>query len=360
MERLRSLFEDFGQSPWLDNIRRSWLLDGHLQKLVGDGVRGLTSNPSIFQAAISTSDDYDVQLRDLAASGAEVEHAYWELVKEDIRGALGVLRPLHDASGGIDGWVSVEVDPRLAHDASATVAAARALHGELQAPNLFVKVPGTEAGVEAIRELFSEGSSVNVTLLFSVKRYGEVIDAYMDGLEAFGGDLGTVGSVASFFVSRVDSEIDRRLDSISDSRTELLRGRAAVANAQLAFELFQSRFQGPRWDALAKRGARVQRPLWASTSTKDPRYSDTLYVDTLIGPDTVNTLPDATLLAFADHGALTRSVDSDPEGARQVITDLSELGIDIDEVTALLEEQGVAAFVKAYEDLLTTLSGRMA
>ncbi len=359
MGRLIELHERFDQSPWLDNIRRRWLLDGHLERCVAQGVRGLTSNPAIFQKAIADGDGYEEQLAELATAGTPVEDAYWELVARDIAGALEVLRPVHDRSDGVDGFVSVEVDPRLAHDEHATVVAARTLHERIDAPNLHVKVPGTAAGVGAVRTLIGEGRSINVTLLFSVERYEAVIDAYLDGLETFDGDLSTVSSVASFFVSRVDNEVDRRLDAIGTPAALALRGQAAIANARLAYERFGERFSGERWDALVARGARVQRPLWASTSTKDPSYPDTLYVDSLIGPSTVNTLPDATLEAFDDHGALDRTIDGVPGDAAAVVAALAELGIDLGEVTELLEQQGVASFVESFDDLLATLAGRL-
>lgn len=360
MGRLHDLFDREGQSPWLDNLRRGWVTSGELERWVERGVRGLTSNPSIFQKAIESSSDYDEQFGDLVASGASIDDAYWDLVTTDIHSALRILRPVYDASGGADGYVSVEVDPALAHDTAGTIDAARRLAAGLDAPNLYVKVPGTEAGLGAITALVADGISVNVTLLFSVRRYAEVIDAYLAGLEAFDGDPSTVSSVASFFVSRVDTEVDRRLDAIGTDAARALRGRAAVANARVAYETFRERFSGPRWDTLAARGARLQRPLWASTSTKDPTYPDTLYVDALIGPETVNTIPDATLDAFEDHGTVARTIDVDPGGARADLEALAAVGIDLDEVTAALEAEGVAAFVKSFDELLGVLEGRAA
>lgn len=355
MGRLHELYRQQGQSPWLDNVKRSWITSGELARWVDRGVRGVTSNPTIFQKAIDSSNDYDEQFHRCLADGASVEAAYWELVTTDIAGALDALRPVHDESDGLDGFVSVEVAPALAHDAAATIAAARALHTRLAAPNLYVKVPGTLAGVDAFRQLVAEGHSVNVTLLFAVERYEQVIDAYLDGLEACPGDLSRVSSVASFFISRVDTEIDRRLAEVGTPTAAALRGQAAIANARLAYARFQDRFRGPRWDALAARGARPQRPLWASTSTKDPSYPDTLYVDTLIGPGTVNTLPDATLAAFEDHGVLGRTVDGDLDGARATVHALAAEGIDLTGVTTRLESEGVAAFVASFDDLLTSL-----
>lgn len=358
MGRLHDLFDHEGQSPWLDNLRRGWVTSGELQRWVDRGVRGLTSNPSIFQKAIESSSDYDEQFGDLVTGGSSVTDAYWDLVTTDIRAALHLLRPVYEASAGEDGYVSVEVDPGLAHDTAGTIAAARQLAAVIDAPNLYVKVPGTAAGLEAIRTLISEGISVNVTLLFSVERYAEVIEAYLAGLEAFDGDLSTVSSVASFFISRVDTEVDRRLEAIGTDEARTLRGRAAVANARVAYATFEERFAGPRWDALAARGARLQRPLWASTSTKDPAYPDTLYVDALIGPNTVNTIPDNTLEAFEDHGTVARTVDLDPAGAVVDLEALAAVGVDLQEVTDLLEVEGVTAFTKAFDELLGVLEGR--
>jgi transaldolase len=356
--RLRDLYEHEGQSPWLDNLKRSWITSGELARWVERGVRGITSNPTIFQKAIESGEGYDEQYADLVAGGSATIDSYWALVTHDIVEALDVLAPLHEASDGLDGYVSVEVAPELAHDTAGTIAAARLLHERIARPNLYVKIPGTAAGVPAVRQMIAEGRSTNVTLLFSVARYGEVIDAYLDGLEAHEGDLSRISSVASFFVSRVDSEVDRRLDAIGTPEAAALRGRAAVANAKVAYQLFQERFSGPRWEALAARGARVQRPLWASTSTKDPAYPDTLYVDELIGPDTVNTIPDATLEAFEEHGTVARTVDRDLDEARAVLAGLAELGIDLAEVTGQLEDEGVASFTKSFDALLASLESR--
>jgi transaldolase len=355
MGKLTELFAAEDQSPWLDNIKRGWITSGELQRWVDRGVRGLTSNPSIFQNAIESSDDYDPQVAELVGGGASITDTYWDLVIADIRSALEILAPVHQASGGEDGFVSIEVDPTIARDTEATMAAARHLSDTLAAPNLYVKIPGTAEGLPAIRQMIAEGRSINVTLLFSVERYAEVIEAYLSGLEANEGDLSTVSSVASFFVSRVDNECDQRLTDIGTPEALALRGKAAVANAQLAYELFLERFSGPRWEALAARGARVQRPLWASTSTKNPDYPDTLYVDTLIGPRTVNTMPENTLEAFDDHGTVARTVDADVAGAHAVLDQLAGLGIDLAEVTQLLEDDGVAKFSKSFDELLAAL-----
>ena len=354
--RLQSLYTDFGQSPWLDNLRRGWITGGELARWVERGVRGITSNPTIFQKAIEGSDEYDAQFRELMAAGKTVDEAYWEAVITDITDALAILRPVHSESDGVDGYVSLEVAPSLARDTAGTVNAARDLHSRIARPNLFVKVPGTAEGVTAIRQLVSEGHSINVTLIFGTDRYDDVIEAYISGLEAYDGDLSQVAGVASFFVSRVDVEVDRRLDAIGSVEALGLRGKTAVAQAQTAYRLFRQRFSGERWEALAARGARVQRPLWASTSTKNPVYPDTLYVDTLIGPDTVNTMPEATLEAFDDHGTLARTVDADYAAADEVLANVERVGIDLDAVSALLEDQGVASFAKSFDELLSALT----
>jgi len=363
MSRLHDLYVNEGQSPWLDNLRRGWITSGELARWVDRGVRGITSNPSIFQKAMSSGTDYDAQFRSLLAGGSSVEDSYWALVVDDIHHALDILRPVYDTSAGIDGYVSVEVDPSLARDTEGTERAARHLWDTVARPNLYVKIPATAEGVPAIRHMIAEGRSINVTLIFSLDRYSDVIEAYIDGLEAFlhanpGADLSRISSVASFFISRVDTEIDRRLDLIGSPAALRLRGRAAVAQAKLAYELFRARFADERWERLAAHGARVQRPLWASTSTKNPSYPDTLYVDELIGPDTVNTLPDATIEAFEDHGTVARTIDSDLDEARGVLDVLPLVGVDLDDVSRVLEEEGVAAFVKSFDELLGTLADK--
>lgn len=358
MSRLHDLYDEHRQSPWLDNLRRGWMAGGELQAWIDRGIRGLTSNPSIFAKAMSETSDYDQQLESLVKSGVSVDDAYWKLVVSDINQALELLGPVHESSGGEDGYVSVEVSPELAHDEAGTVEAARGLDDAIHAPNLYVKVPATVEGVPAIQTLIAEQRSINVTLIFSLERYRAVMEAYLAGLEAVEGDLAHISSVASFFISRVDVEVDRRLEEIGTDEAMALRGKAAVAQGQLAYQLFLDTFSGGRWDALAARNARLQRPLWASTSTKDPSYPDTLYVDTLIGPNTVNTMPDATLLAFEDHGTAARTVDADVDGARKVVSDLAELGIDLEEVAAKLETEGVASFAKSFDDALDTLESR--
>lgn len=360
MGKLQDLSEEQHQSPWLDNLKRGYLTSGELQRWVERGVRGITSNPTIFQKAIDSGHDYDEEFRALMGSGQTVEDSYWQLVIHDIEAALAILRPVFDQSNGEDGYVSVEVGPAAAHDTEETMRQARHLSDTINEPNVYVKIPGTAAGLPAIQQMITEKRSINVTLLFSIDRYDEVIEAYLAGLEAAEGDLSTVSSVASFFVSRVDNEIDRRLEAIGTDEALALRGKAAVANAQLAYELFLERFSGPRWDALAARGARRQRPLWASTSTKNPAYLDTLYVDTLIGPNTVNTMPDATLDAFDDHGTVARTVDADLIGAKATMAALKAVGVDIDDVTRVLEEEGVASFTKSFDELLGSLQTKAA
>jgi transaldolase len=361
MTKLQRLYDEQGQSPWLDNLTRVYLRDGTLRRLVADGIRGVTANPTIFAKAIEGSDAYDQQFATRIAQGRPVTDAYWDLVVDDIGDALGVLRPTFDASAGSDGFVSIEVAPELARDTDATIDAARQLHERIAQPNLLVKIPATGQGVPAIQAMIAEGRSINITLIFSLARYAEVIDAYLAGLETLaeaGGDLASVHSVASFFVSRVDTEVDRRLGAVGTGDALALRGQAAVAQAKLAYRLFQDRFSGPRWQALAARGARVQRPLWASTSTKNPAYPDTLYVDRLIGPDTVNTLPESTIAAFEDHGTLARSIDRGVDHAGAVMDRLAEVGVDMDDVGRTLEDQGVASFHQSFTHVLEALEGK--
>ena len=358
MTKLEQLYRVQGQSPWLDNLTRGHLTQGALARLVASGIRGVTSNPTIFAKAISGSTEYDDQFRALAEAGASVTDAYWTMVTEDLERALVVLRPVYDESGGGDGFVSVELAPGLAHDTAGSVEAARDLHARIDEPNLFVKIPATPEGVPAIRQTISEGYSINITLIFGLERYDEVIEAYLSGLEAYVGDLRDVHSVASFFVSRVDTEVDRRLETIGTEEALALRGQAAVAQAKLAYQLFRRRFSGPRWEALAARGARLQRPLWASTSTKNPAYPDTLYVDTLIGSNSINTLPEATIAAFEDHGVVARTIDHQVEVAEGVMERLDDVGVDLADVTRTLEDEGVKIFAESFDGLLSTLEDK--
>lgn len=358
MTRLHDLHNEHGQSPWLDNLKRGWITSGELKAWVDNGVRGITSNPSIFQKAIGGSDAYDTQFGSLIGEGASIEDSYWALVTSDIEAALEIMRPTYDASDGVDGYVSVEVDPRLARDTAGTIAAARALDERIDEPNLYVKIPGTAEGIPAIQQMISEGRSINVTLLFSLDRYAEVMEAYISGLEAHDGDLSQVSSVASFFISRTETAVDRALDTIGSPEALALKGQAAVAQGRMAYQLFLEKFSGPRWEALAAKGARVQRPLWASTSTKNEAYPDTLYVDALIGPDTVNTIPDQTLEAFMDRGTVARTIDADVDGARAVLAAVADLGVDLDQISETLETEGVASFEKDFGQLLTVLDDK--
>jgi transaldolase len=362
INRLIDLYEQHGQSAWLDNLQRGYITSGQLVALRDRGVRGLTSNPSIFQKAIQGSSDYDEQFAEVRVLDRSIVEDYWSLVIRDIHGACDVFSKVYDQSDGIDGYVSVEVDPGLAHDGSGTEAAARDLHQRIDRRNLMVKIPGTQEGLAPIEQMIAEGRSINVTLIFSLDRYGNVMESYLSGLERFaadpGADLSAVASVASFFISRVDSEVDRRLEAIGSEEALALRGKAAVSQAKLAYQLFTDMFSGPRWEALAARGARVQRPLWASTSTKNPAYPDTLYVDELIGPHSVNTLPDNTLAAFAEHGTLARTIDADVDGARAIWAGLADVGVDMDDVADQLEREGVSSFQKSFDELITALEGK--
>jgi transaldolase len=352
---------DFGQSPWYDNLARPLLTGGGLAKLVSDdGIRGVTSNPTILDKAIDAGEGYDEQLVECAKKGLSIEDTYWAVVLDDIVAATKVLEPVHVAAEGGDGFVSVEVSPELAHDTDGTIESAKSLFARVNRPNVLIKIPATLEGVPAIEESIAAGIRVNVTLIFSLARHEMVIEAYLKGLERFaasGGDLSTIASVASFFVSRVDTETDKRLPEGHE-----LRGKAAVANAKLAYQLFRDRFSGPRWDALAAKGARLQRPLWASTSTKNPAYSPTLYVDELIGPDTVNTLAPASIEALhkGEGNQRPNTVTENVEDALRVIRDLSAAGVDFDDVTETLEREGVESFAESFKDAFTTIEKRRA
>jgi transaldolase len=349
---------------WLDDISRDRLRTGNLQSLIDDfHVVGVTSNPTIFAKALSGGTAYDEQIADLKIRGVTVGEASRAITTYDIRWGCDVLRPVYDATNGLDGRVSLEVDPRLARETEKTIAEARALWWAVDRPNLFIKIPATREGLPAITQCISEGISVNVTLIFSLERHGEVIDAYMAGLEqaqAAGRDLSKIASVASFFVSRVDTEVDGRLDKLGTPEATALRGKAAIANARLAYELFEQKCAEERWMALAANGARVQRPLWASTSTKDPSFPDTMYVVDLVVADTVNTMPEATIKATADHGELRGdTVHGTYDESRQVFADLEELGIGYDDVVQVLEDEGVAKFETSWNELLDTIRTNM-
>lgn len=355
---------DAGVSIWLDDLSRTRIESGNLAELVENShVVGVTTNPSIFQAAIGKGEGYEEQLADLAVRGVTVDEAVRMMTTADVRAAADILRPVYDATEGRDGRVSIEVDPRLANATEATIAEAKQLAWLVDRPNVMIKIPATLAGLPAITEVIGLGISVNVTLIFSLDRYKAVMDAYLAGLEKArerGIDLATIHSVASFFISRVDAEIDKRLDGIGTADAAALKGRAALANARLAYEAYEQVFATERWSALAQAGAHKQRPLWASTGVKDPAYKDTLYVDELVAPGTVNTMPEATLQATADHGEITGdTVTGGYEQARADLKAVDALGISYDEVVTKLEDEGVAKFEVAWNDLLATVTTRL-
>jgi len=362
-ETLKQL-SDAGVAIWLDDLSRERLVSGGLAELVRDKhVVGVTTNPTIFQKAISGSSLYDDQVRDLARRGVDVGEALRAITTYDVRWGCDVLRPCFDASHGVDGRVSIEVDPRISDNTAATVAEARALWWLVDRPNAFIKIPATKEGVPAIAQCLSEGINVNVTLIFSLERYGEVMEAFLDGMErarAAGHDLSKITSVASFFVSRVDSEVDTRLDKIGSDEAKALRGKAAIANTRLAYELYEQKFGTDRWRALQQAGARPQRPLWASTSTKDPAYDDTMYVIDLVAPGVVNTMPESTLKALLDHGEFRgETVRSMYADAHKVLDDLAGVGIDYDDVVRVLEEEGVEKFEVSWNELIDSIQAEL-
>jgi transaldolase len=353
-----------GVSVWLDDISRERLRTGNLKDLIDNyHVVGVTSNPTIFAKALSKGDAYDEQAGDLQLRGVTVEEAARMITTYDIRWACDVLRPVYDATGGLDGRVSIEVAPGLARETAKTVAEAKQLWWLVDRPNLFIKIPATAEGIPAITETLSQGISVNVTLIFSLERYGEVIDAYYAGLEKAaenGHDISKIASVASFFVSRVDTEVDKRLDKLGTADALALKSKAAIANARLAYELYEQKLDTDRWRALAAKGARVQRPLWASTSTKDPSLPDTLYVVDLVAKDTVNTMPEATLKAMADHGVLKGdTVHGMYQEARDLFSQLEGLGISYDDVVQILEDEGVSKFEVSWNEMLETIRAEL-
>ena len=350
-----------GQSVWIDYLSRPLVEEGDLAALVREGVHGVTSNPTIFQAAIADGDAYDEQLREVLKTETEPKEVFLALAVHDIRGACDILRPTWDEAGenARDGWVSLEVDPTLAHDTRATIEEARRLHELVDRPNLFVKIPATRAGLPAIEESIAAGIPINVTLIFSLERHREVAEAYVRGVQRLadaGGDLSRMASVASFFVSRVDTEADKRLDAIGGH--DELKGTLAIANAKLAYETYEQVFAGESWEALRARGASAQRCLWASTSTKNPDYRDVLYVEELIGPDTVNTMPRETIEAFQDHGRVRDSLTEDVDGARRTLAAFAAAGIDYDDVVETLEREGVEKFAKSFEQLFADVEAK--
>ena len=372
MTKIQDLWDQQRQSVWLDDISRTMLGSGSLQKQIEqDGIRGITSNPTIFEKAIAAGDAYDDQIADLIRGGKSSGEIFEAVEVDDIRDACDLFADLYRDSGGNDGYVSIEVAPEFARDTEGTFGEVRRLWKSVDRPNLMVKIPGTAEGIPAIRQALTEGISVNVTLLFSVERYADVANAYVEALEARharGESIETLASVASFFVSRVDTLIDKQLDEriagASDAPAadlaRSLKGRIAVANAKLAYQTFLEIFESDRFAPLRAAGGNVQRPLWASTGTKNPDYSDVLYVDSLIGPDTVNTMPAKTIQAFLDHGVIARTVDQGVDEARQAIADLEQVGVDLRAATAQLEDEGIATFAKSFDSLIGGVEGKRA
>jgi transaldolase len=351
--RLHQLSE-LGQSVWIDSLSREWLRTGELQRMIDeDAVVGVTSNPTIFQKAISEGGWYDDQLREVLAEEDDLKEIFLRLAFDDIGEACELLRPIWDRAQGLDGYVSLEVDPHLAHETEATIEEAQRFHETLERPNLYVKIPATKAGLPAIEEMIARGRNINVTLIFSLERYVEVTEAYIRGVERLveaGGDPSQVTSVASFFVSRVDTEADKRLDALGGH--DHLKGRLAIANAKLAYERYKEIFSAARWEPLAAKGASPQRCLWASTSTKNPEYRDVMYVEELIGPKTVNTMPKETIEAFQDHGDVRLTLERGLDEARQLFEELAAAGVDYDDVTRVLEDEGVQKFADSFDELL--------
>jgi transaldolase len=353
LKRLSAL----GQSVWIDFLSRESNRGGHLQELIDENsVVGATSNPSIFQKAMAGGNAYDEQLAELLAQGKDIEQCFWELAKQDIREACDLFAPVFDETSNRNGYVSLEVDPRLAYDTLETYREAMRLHEEVDKPNLMVKIPATKPGLAAIEDVIAKGRSINITLIFSLQRYAEVAESYIRGIErlvAEGGDPKKVASVASFFVSRIDTEADRRLDEVGAPKE--LKGKLAIANAKLAYEHYLHLFAGERWEYLASKGATPQRVLWASTSTKNPDYPDVLYIEQLIGPDTVNTMPEETIDAYQDHGDPEPRLERDLDQARRVFEQLKEVGVDYEDVTDTLEREGVEKFSEAFDALIASL-----
>jgi transaldolase len=357
-ERLARMRE-LGQAPWVDELAREDIENGGLQKMIDDGIVGVTSNPAIFQKAIAGSDLYDEQLAELAAREDDPKRIFWEVARKDIQDACDIFGPVHEETGR-DGFISLEVQPDIAYDTEATVEEATRLHEMVDRPNLFVKIPATLPGLVAIEEMISRGKSINVTLIFSLERYREVARAYTRGLQRLvenGGDPSGVHSVASFFVSRIDSEADTQLEELGAGD---LQGELAIANAKLAYQIYKEVFGGARWSKLAEKGANTQRLLWASTSTKNPDYADTLYVDNLVGPETVNTMPKKTIQAVMDHAEIRPTLEEGVEEAKSLLGRLREAGLDYEDVTDILEKEGIQKFADPFNEMLEEIKNKSA
>jgi transaldolase len=356
-ERLRRM-QELGQAPWVDELSREDIQNGGLQRMIDEGIVGITSNPAIFQKAIAGSDLYDEQLGELARSEDDPKEMFWRIARTDIRDACDIFTPVYERTGGEDGYVSLEVQPDIAYDSDATIEEAMRLHEMIDRPNLFVKIPATLQGLVAIEEMISRGKSINVTLIFSLERYREVVRAYIRGVKRLvenGGDPSGVRSVASFFVSRIDTEADNRLEELG---ADDLKGELAIANAKLAYQIYKQVFGGSRWRSLEARGASRQRLLWASTSTKNPDYPDTIYVDNLVGPETVNTMPKKTIEAVKDHGDIRPTLEEGVEEADQLLGRLREAGLDYEDVTDSLEQEGIQKFADPFNELLDEIKNK--
>jgi transaldolase len=356
-ERLAKM-QELGQAPWVDELSREDIQNGGLRRMIDDGIVGVTSNPAIFQKAIAGSDLYDEQLHELAQREDDPKRMFWEVAKKDMQDACDIFMPVHEETGGRDGFVSLEVQPDIAYDMEATVEEAARLHEMVDRPNLFVKIPATLPGLVAIEEMISRGKSINVTLIFSLERYREVARAYTRGLQRLvenGGDPSGVHSVASFFVSRIDAEADTQLEEIG---AEEFKGQLAIANAKLAYQIYKEVFGGARWSKLAEKGANSQRLLWASTSTKNPDYPDTLYVDSLVGPETVNTMPKNTIEAVMDHAEIRPTLEEDVEETKRLLDRLRQAGLDYEDVTDVLEKEGIQKFADPFNEMLEEIQNK--
>jgi transaldolase len=351
---------ELGQAPWVDELSREDIENGGLRRMIDDGIVGVTSNPAIFQKAIAGSDLYDEQLHELARTEEDPKQIFWEVARKDIQDACDIFMPVHEQTRGRDGFISLEVQPDIAYDTEATVGEATRLHEMVDRPNLFVKIPATLPGLVAIEEMISRGKSINVTLIFSLERYREVARAYTRGLQRLvenGGDPSGVQSVASFFVSRIDTEADEQLEELG---AEDLRGELAIANAKLAYQIYKQVFGGARWGKLAEQGANTQRLLWASTSTKNPAYPDTIYIDNLVGPETVNTMPKKTIEAVMDHAAIRPTLEEGIEEAKSLLKRLREAGLDYEDVTDILEKEGIQKFAAPFNEMLEEIRNKSA